>query len=84
MHTCRLEWELTGQWFSWGHEGEDLSAKKAPLPQTFFKKRFYLFIHARDRDLGRGRSRLPVGSLMQDSVSGPWDHDLNQRQMLKH
>ena len=33
----------------------------------------------RGRDIGRGRSRLPVGSLMQDSIPGPWDHDLSQR-----
>ena len=37
--------------------------------------RFYLFIHERHRergrDIGRGRSRLPVGSLMQDSIPGP-------------
>ena len=36
----------------------------------------------RDRDISRGRSRLPVGSPMRDSISGPWDHDLSQRQML--
>ena len=26
----------------------------------------------RVRDTGRKRSRLPVGSLMQDSIPGPW------------
>ena len=36
------------------------------------------------RDIGRGRSRLPVGSLMQDLIPGPWDHDLSQRQTLNH
>ena len=30
------------------------------------------------RDTGRGRSRLPVGSPMQDSIAGPQDHDLSQ------
>ena len=53
--------------------------------QCFFL-RFYLFIHERHtergRDIGRGRSRLPVGSLMQGSIPGPWDHDLSQRQTL--
>ena len=36
----------------------------------------------RGRDTGRGRSRLPWGSLMRDSIPGPQDHDLSQRQML--
>ena len=35
----------------------------------------------RDRDIGRGRSRLSVGILMWDSIPGPWDHDLSQRQI---
>ena len=54
--------------------------------EIFFKKRFYLFIcerhRERSRDIGRGRSRLPVGSLMQDSIPGPLDHYLSQRQIL--
>ena len=29
----------------------------------------------RSRDIGRGRSKLPARSLMQDSMPGPWDHD---------
>ena len=41
-------------------------------------QRFYLFIHERHRergrDTGRGRSRLHVGSPMQDLIPGPWDH----------
>ena len=36
------------------------------------------------RDMDRGRSRLPVGSPMQDSIPGPHDHNLSQRQMLNH
>ena len=52
----------------------------------FFKK--ILFTHKRHRkrgrDIGRGRSRLPVGSLMQDSIPGPQDHDLSQKQTLNH
>ena len=54
----------------------------------FFFLRFYLFIHERhterSRDIGRGRSRLPTGSLMQDSIPGAWDHTLSQRQTLNH
>ena len=53
-----------------------------------FLKRFYLFIHERHgergRDTGRGRSRLSVGSPIQDSIPGPRDHDLSPRQMLNH
>ena len=53
-----------------------------------FFLRFYLFIHERHRekgrDIGRGRSRLPVGSLMQDLIPERGDHDLGQRQSLNH
>ena len=38
----------------------------------------------RGRDLDRGRSRLPVGSSMWDSLPGRWDHALSQRQPLDH
>ena len=45
---------------------------------AFFWRRFYLFINERHRERGRdtdkGRSRLPVGSRMQDSIPGPRDH----------
>ena len=44
----------------------------------FFFLRFYLFIHERHRnrgrDIRRGRSRLPAGNLMWDSIPGPQDH----------
>ena len=50
----------------------------------FFSQRFYLFIHERHtekgRDTGRGKSRLPVGSPMWDSIPGLWDQDLSRRQ----
>ena len=52
------------------------------------KTRFYLFIHERhrerSRDLGRGRRRFPTGSPMWDSIPGPLDHSMTQRQMLNH
>ena len=55
--------------------------------QQFFK-RFYLFIHERytekGRDIGRRRGRLPGKSLMKDSIPGPQDHDLSQRQILNY
>ena len=38
----------------------------------------------RGRDIGRGRSRLPAGSMMQDLTPRLRDHDLSQRQMLNH
>ena len=53
-----------------------------------FFLRFYLFTHERHRergrDTGRGRSRLPAGSPMWDSIPGPWGHALGQRQTLNH
>ena len=52
----------------------------------FFKDFIYLFKRdkERGRDIGRGRSRLPVGSLMDDLIPGPRDHTLSCRQMLSH
>ena len=51
----------------------------------FFK---ILFIHERHtergRDIGRGRSRPLAGSLMWNSILGPQDHTLSQRQTLNH
>ena len=45
--------------------------------------RFYLFIHERyrerDRDIGRGRSRLHGGSRTWDSILGLQDHALGRR-----
>ena len=49
---------------------------------SFLFKIFFI-IHEkhreRGRDTGRGRSRLPVGNLMWDSILGPWDYALSQR-----
>ena len=40
----------------------------------------YLFMRdQRGRNIGRGRSRLPVGSPMPDSIPGPQDHTLGRR-----
>ena len=38
----------------------------------------------RGRDTGRGRSGLYAGSPTWDSIPGPWDQDLSQRQALNH
>ena len=56
----------------------------------FFHQMFFniILIHEkqteRGRDIDRGRSRLPIGSLMWDLIPGPWYHDLSQRQTLNH
>ena len=54
----------------------------------FLFLRFYSFIHQRcrerGRDIGRGRSRLPAETPKQNSIPGPWDHALSQRQTLNH
>ena len=49
-----------------------------------FFKRFYVFMRDTDKDIGRGRSSLLAGTLMQGMIPGPWDNDLSQRQMLNH
>ena len=60
-----------------------LPKEKAYLFLIFLKILFYMFMRdterERGRDTGRGRCRLSLGSLMQDSVPGPQDHDLSQR-----
>ena len=50
--------------------------------EKIFFFQFYLFM--RDTERGRGKSRFPAGSSMRDSIPGPWDGDLSQRQMLNH
>ena len=68
-------------------EGSGLCCGRCRIPTYFFLKDFiYLFTRdtERGRDKGRGRSRLPAGNLMWDSIPGPWDHDLSQSQMLNH
>ena len=44
-----------------------------------FKDFIYLFMRdtERDRDLGRGRSRIPAGSPVWDLIPGPQDHHLS-------
>ena len=53
-----------------------------------FNFKIFLFIYERHTerggDIGRGRSRLPSGSLMWDLIPGPWDHALSRRQIIKH
>ena len=46
----------------------------------FLKEFIYLFIRDRERgrDIGRGRSRVPVGNPMKDSIPGPQDHDWSE------
>ena len=66
------------------------SLKRLPCNEryVFVFSSFYLFIHdrhtERGRDIGRGRSRPPVGSPMRDSMPGPWNDDMSRRQMLNH
>ena len=52
-----------------------LTAESKRFWASLFKKTFCLFIHEghreRGRDTGRGRSRLPTGSPMWDSIPGP-------------
>ena len=52
----------------------------------FFKDFIYSVVRdtEKGRDTGRGRSRLPDGSLMRDWIPGPQDYALSQRQMLNH
>ena len=38
----------------------------------------------RDRDIGRGKSRLHAGSPMWDLIPGFQDHALGRRQELNH
>ena len=53
---------------------------------SFFKGFIHLFMRdtQKGRDTGRVRSKLPAKSLMWDSIPGPQDYDLSQRQMLNH
>ena len=55
--------------------------KVSMIFSLFLKKGFiYLFMTdtERDRHIGRGRSRISVVSLMQDSIPGPGDHALGK------
>ena len=45
---------------------------------------FFLFIRDTERQRHRQRGAPPVGGPMQDSVPGPRDHSLSQRQKLNH
>ena len=63
-----------------------LCLETGPLFYFIFFKilSIYSWETQRGRDIGRRRSMLPRGSLMQDLIPGPWNHDLSQRQMLNH
>ena len=69
-------------------EGEGERKRERERENLFLKKDFiYLFtkdIQERGRDIGRGRSRLCAGSPMWNSIPGPGDHALSQRQVLNH
>ena len=81
--------ERSGKRGAWWTEARGLRAKEFGFNlasngehyKFFLKKIFYLFIHEihteRGRDTGRGRSRLPVGSPVQDSIPGPRGHTLS-------
>ena len=61
------------------------ASQKRDFLSFFVYVRFYLFIHERDRE-AETQAEGEAGSLwslMQDSIPGPQDHDLSQRQMLK-
>ena len=51
-------------------------------------QRFYLFMRETEREAETQaefwRSRLLARELMQNSIPGPWDHALSQRQVLSH
>lgn len=58
----RVKWKLSSE-----------TVRCSPNPVVFYKD----FIHSFLRDAGRGRSRLPVGRRMQESIPGPQDRDLS-------
>ena len=67
------------------HQAADLYGGVNSGFSFFFK--IYLFIRdtERGRDPGKERSRLPVGSLIQDSIPEPWDYPLKaDAQPLSH
>ena len=51
---------------------------------AFFEICLFLRHTERGRDTGRGRSRLPAESPMQDLIPGPRGHALSWRQALNH
>ena len=61
-----------------------LDVQYIAFPFFFFYFLKILFIHERERgrDTDRGRSSLPAGSPLWDSIPGPRDHTLSRRQVL--
>ena len=64
--------------FSW----HKFKVFQTPDEIIFLKDVIYSWETQRGRDTGRGRSKLPVGSPMQDSI--PWDQYRSGRQKLNH
>ena len=71
----------------WGCDNQEQVS--ALLFYFSFLKKYFIYLFMRDtergRDISRGRSRFPAGSVMWDSIPGPRDHnDPSQRQTLNH
>ena len=54
--------------------------------QLFFFFKDFIYLSMRDTERDRGRSRLPAGNLMWDSIPGLQNQNLSQRQtqLLRH
>ena len=77
-------WDGSFMWVTWFLEKALVSLGIFLISFFFFYDFIYLSMRdtERGRDTGRGRSRLPSGSPMQDSIPKPRGHDLSQSQML--
>ena len=81
--TCSGIIEVTGS--SPLHNAQNLNEWLSLFRRVLFCFNFvFIWDTERGRDIGTGRSRLPAGSLMWDSIPGPWDHDLSQRETLNY
>ena len=65
-------------------QSKDSSLSEDFCLQHFFFLNLFMGGTQRGRDKGRGRSRFPAGSPRWNSIPGPWDADLSQRQTLNH
>ena len=87
FHALSLWGFLLCSWFS--HKPtifKVLGFKPHWLFFIFIKDFIYIFMRDTEtcRNVGRGRSRLPTGSLMQNLIPGSQDHAMSQRKMLNH